>query len=123
PERAKRQQRQADQQRDRDEHGEQQLLTVAQQQLELQPELRRQHLLDRRGPGIRRKCPWCKKIGHDRSFRPVRSRKTSSRLRCSTRMSVASTSSRAHHAVTVASTWGSMWPSTRYSPGAVSLAL
>ena len=35
---------QPDQQRDRDEHGQQQLLAVAQQQLQLQPELRGQHL-------------------------------------------------------------------------------
>ena len=45
---------------------------------------------------------------HDRNSRPVSSRNTSSRLRCSTRMSVASTSICAHHAVTVASTCGSI---------------
>ena len=76
------------------------------------------------GRGIRAKMSLARnRFGHDRSSRPVRSRNTSSRLRCSTRMSVASTFSRAHHAVTVASTCGSMWPSTRYSPGAVSVAL
>ena len=75
-----------------------------------------------RGSGV--KVPAGKRIrfGHCRNFLPVRSRNTSSRLRCSTRMSVASTSIRAHHAVTVASTCGSTGPSTRYSPGVTSLA-
>ena len=47
-ERAERQQRQPDQQRDRDEHRQQQLFAVAQQQLELEAELRGQHLRHRR---------------------------------------------------------------------------
>ena len=72
-----------------------------------------------RGSGVN--VPGAKRLDViGRNSRPVSSRNTSSRLRCSTRMSVASTSSRAHHAVTVASTCGSMCPSTRYSPGDVS---
>jgi hypothetical protein len=51
-ERAERQQRHADQQRDRDEHRQQQLLTVAQQELELEPKLRGQHALHGRGSGV-----------------------------------------------------------------------
>ena len=59
-----------------------------------------------RGSGVN--VPGANRLRHERSSRPVMSRNTSSRLRCSTRMSVASTLSRAHHAVTVASTCGSI---------------
>ena len=125
-ERAERQQRQPDQQRDRDEHGQQQLLAVAQQQLAAPaPNCAASICGTALGRGSGVKVPGAKRFAssllsqarHCRNSRPVRSRNTSSRLRCSTRMSVASTSSRAHHAVTVASTCGSIGPSTRYSPG------
>ncbi|SKV76309.1 Uncharacterised protein [Mycobacteroides abscessus subsp. abscessus] len=121
-----RQQRQSDQEGDRDEHGQQQLLTITQKQLEFQPELREKHGVDGARPWIggegARIEAGCGGVGHRNSL-PVKSRKTSSRLRFSTRRSVVKTSIRAHHAVTVASTCGSTTPSTRYSPGVTSVAL
>src|SRR6185437_12041618 len=113
-----------DQQRDRDEHRQQQLLAVTQQQLQLQAELRGQHLRHRGGPRVGREstCGEMALGGHVRNSRPVSSRNTSSRLRCSTRRSVASTLIWAHQAVTVASTCGSTDPSTKYSPGVASEA-
>ena len=106
------QQREPDEQRERDDEREQHLLALAQRQLRLQGDLRREHPPQRPAPGGGREGAGLEPH-HDRNSRPVSSRNTSSRLRRATRRSSASTPWRAHQEVTVESTCGSMAPSTR----------
>ncbi len=114
-----------DEQRHRDQDGEQDLLAVPQRQQHLHARLREEHPAElppaRRGreraggePGRRRHRVSDRAApGHERSSRPVSSRNTSSRLRLATISSSASTPCCAHQEVTVETTCGSMRPSTR----------